>query len=187
MTIHQPPRVSRRLAHSLGLPFAVLLAAVVIGCSSVGASGSPSTAPSASPPPASASPSSGTLSAAPSSSAASGIEPTGTLVKPRPGQIGVHAISASSLSAAVDGHRLVVTINFWSGVEPCSILDSIQVQRGAGSYAITLREGRGPEEVVCDMLAVAKRAIVDLGDLEPGSYTISDATGGASAITVTIT
>lgn len=180
MTIHQPPSARRRLTGSLGFPLVVLLAIFATGCSSAGASGSPTTGLS-----------SGAASGSGESPAASGdpsgIEPTGTLVKPRPGQIGVHAISASSLAAAVHGQRVVVTVNFWSGVEPCSILDSIQVQRGAGSFAITLRAGRGPEQVVCDMMAVAKRAIVDLGDLEPGSYTISDATGGAPAIAVTIT
>jgi hypothetical protein len=31
-----------------------------------------------------------------------------------------------------------------------------------------------------------KRTVVDLGDLAPGTYAISDATGGAAPITVTV-
>jgi hypothetical protein len=36
------------------------------------------------------------------------------------------------------------------------------------------------------MIAEFKRAIVDLGTLAPGTYTISDTTGGATPITVTV-
>jgi len=36
------------------------------------------------------------------------------------------------------------------------------------------------------LIAEFKRAIVDLGTLAPGTYTISDATGGATAITVMV-
>ena len=39
---------------------------------------------------------------------------------------------------------------------------------------------------MCIELAEFKRALVDLGELEPGTYTISDATGGAAPISVTV-
>ena len=39
---------------------------------------------------------------------------------------------------------------------------------------------------MCIEIAESKRAIVDLGDLAPGTYTISDTTGGAAPITVTV-
>ena len=109
------------------------------------------------------------------------------VVTPRPGQLDVHPVSAETLRAEVDGRKVLVTIDWWSGVEPCTILDTIVVERGEGSFAITLREGRGPEEVACIAIAEQHRAFVDLGELEPGTYTISDATGGAPAITVTVT
>jgi hypothetical protein len=113
-------------------------------------------------------------------------DPAGRVVVPKPGQLDVHPLPAQSFSAAVDGRHLVVTIAFTSGVEPCSILDSILVERGPGSYTMTLREGHGPGDVVCIEIAESKRAVVDLGDVEPGTYDIVDGAGGAAPISVTI-
>jgi len=81
---------------------------------------------------------------------------------------------------------VLLTVTFTSGVEPCAVLDSIVVQRGEGSFALTLRQGRGPGDNVCIMIAVVKRTVVDLGELEPGTYAVTDATGGAPAITVMV-
>lgn len=108
-------------------------------------------------------------------------------VEPRPGQLDVHPVSAETMRAAVDGRSVTLTIDWWSGVEPCTILDSIVVERGDASFAIMLREGRGPEEVACIAIAEKHRAFVELGELEPGTYTIRDATGGAPAIEVIVT
>lgn len=108
------------------------------------------------------------------------------IVVPRPGQIDVREIAAESLHAAVDGRSVTLAIDWWSGVEPCSILDSIVVATGDGSFAVTLREGRGPEEVACIAIAEQHRAFVELGELEPGTYTIRDAAGGAPPIEVTV-
>jgi hypothetical protein len=110
----------------------------------------------------------------------------GRIVVPKPGQLDVHPLPAQAFSAAVDGHHLVVTIAFSSGVEPCSILDSILVQVGQGSFTMTLREGHGPGDGVCIEIAESKRVVVDLGDLQPGSYDIRDGAGGAAPISVTI-
>jgi hypothetical protein len=122
----------------------------------------------------------------PSADGGGGAPPTGELTVPKPGQLDVHSIPAEILSARVDGRRVVVTIGWTSGVEPCSVLDSIVVERGEGSFAITLREGHGPGEVACIAIAVMKNAEVDLGELEPDTYTISDATGGAAPIEVVV-
>ena len=110
----------------------------------------------------------------------------GRVVVPRPGQIDVHPLPAQAFSAAVDGRHLVVTIHFTSGVEPCSILDTIVVQRGQGSFTMTLRQGHGPGDAVCIEIAEFKSAVVDLGDLQPGTYDIVDGAGGAAPISVTI-
>ena len=108
------------------------------------------------------------------------------LVVPRPGQLDVHARPAESFAATVDGHHLVVTIAWTSGVEPCTVLDSIVVQRGTGTVTLTLREGRGPGNGVCIEIAEMKRTMVDLGDVARGTYRIVDGAGGAPAIEVTI-
>jgi hypothetical protein len=108
------------------------------------------------------------------------------VVTPRPGQLDVHPVSAETLRATVDGRSVVVAVDWWSGVEPCTILDTIVVERGDGSFAITLHEGRGPEDVACIAIAELHRAFIDLGELEPGTYAIRDATGGAPDIEVVV-
>lgn len=164
---------------------------VVAACASAGI---PSTAPIASPPPSAVASSPGTDPDAPVStgipqgSGAPGvIDPnSGRIVVPKPGQLDVHPIAAQALSATVNGRRVVVSIAYASGVEPCNVLDSILVKPGPSSFDITLREGHGPDGGVCPDLAEFKRAIVDLGELEPGTYTITDGTGVAKPISVTV-
>jgi hypothetical protein len=116
------------------------------------------------------------------------IDPLGRIVVPKPGQLDVRAIPAETLSATADGRRVTLTIDYTSGVEPCYILDSIvvAVDADAKTFAITLREGHGPEDVMCIEIAESKRTVVDLGDLAPATYTISDTTGGATPITITV-
>ena len=77
-------------------------------------------------------------------------------------------------AARVDGRHVVLTITYTSGVEPCSVLDTIVVERGDHSFAITLREGHGPGNQVCIMIARVMHTQVDLGELDPGTYTITD-------------
>ena len=116
------------------------------------------------------------------------IDPLVRIVVPKPGQLDLRPIPAQKLSAVAAGRHVTLTIDYTSGVEPCNILDSIVVAVGAdgGTFAITLRKGHGPQDVVCIEIAESRRAIVDLGDLAPGTYTISDTTGGAAPITVTV-
>ena len=183
-------RTPRRFVPAV-LALIVLIVPLFAGCSSA----APAASPTPSSPPQSADPSQpangdpGTpvgTDAPPGGGAPGVIDPVGRVVTPKPGQLDVRPISAQSLSAAVDGHRVVVTIAFTSGVAPCHVLDSIVVARGDASFAITLREGHGPGDVACIEIAEFLRAIVDLGDLPAGTYTISDATGGAAPISVTV-
>ena len=170
-----------------------LMATILVACSS--AAGPPSSIapsqsaapPSASQPPAAIDPETPIGTDLPPGGGDPGPFPgAGRVVIPMPGQFDVRPIPAQALSARVDGRRVVIAIDYTSGIEPCYILDSILVQPGPGSFAITLREGHGPGDVMCTEQAEFKRALVDLGDLEPGTYTISDATGGAAAISVTV-
>ena len=189
--MHTLPRRFGSRSRALGLVLAVLSVPALVACSSAAAPPA-SSSPSAQPP-ASLVPSEDPNSSvgidlpAPSDDPAL-IDPLGRVVVPKPGQLDVRAIPAQTLSAVADGRRVTLTIDYTSGVEPCYILDSIVVAVGAdaGTFAITLREGRGPGDVVCIEIAESKRAIVDLGELAPGSYTISDTTGGAAQITITV-
>jgi hypothetical protein len=180
------------------LPSLVLFCLVALFLVACGAAGSPSVSPPAAP---SASTDPGGAGTAPGrvdpnapvgidvppGGGNGGFDPTaGRIVVPKPGQLDIRPISAQALTASVTGRRVVVSVAYASGVEPCSVLDSIVVTTGPGTFAITLREGHGPGAEVCIDLAEFKRAIVDLGDLAPGTYTISDGTGGAAPITLTV-
>lgn len=163
----------RRHARSAGVLLPLIL--IVAACGSAGAPTDPVASPSVPP------------DAVVSSPPDAGVAPDGVrVVVPRPGQLDVHDVSAESLTATVDGRRVSVAVDWWSGVEPCTILDTIVVASGESGFAITLREGRGPGEVACIAIAELHRAVVDLGELEPGTYTISDATGGAPPIEVVV-
>jgi hypothetical protein len=115
------------------------------------------------------------------------IDPTGgRITVPKPGQLDVHPIAAQMLIATVTGRSVVVAISYTSGVEPCHVLDSIIVKTGPQSFEITLREGHGPEDVACIEIAQFKRTVVNLGELAPGTYRITDGAGGADPISVTV-
>jgi hypothetical protein len=108
------------------------------------------------------------------------------IVVPKPGQLDVRPIAAQSFSATIDGQHAVIAVDYTSGVEPCSVLDSIAVSRTPGGIEITLFEGHGPGNGVCIEIAESKRTLADLGDLESGTYQISDGTGSANPISVTV-
>jgi hypothetical protein len=110
----------------------------------------------------------------------------GELTLPQPGQLDPRDIPAELLEAVVEGRAVTIGITYTSGVEPCYVLDSVVVAPGDHSFAITLREGHGPGDVACIEIAVQKHTVVELGELEPGTYTITDATGGASPIEVVV-
>jgi len=107
-------------------------------------------------------------------------------VVPKPGQLDVHEVPAELLEATVDGRRVVVTVTWTSGVEPCSVLDTVIVRHDGPTYTITLREGQGPGDPICIAIAETHRTQVDLGELEPGTYTIADGTGSAPPIEVVV-
>jgi hypothetical protein len=158
------------------LPPTFVLAVLLAACSSAGSAAT--SEPASRPPAASPAP----------SIAPGGLAPGGddALVVPRPGQLDVHPIAADSFAAHVDGRHVILTITYTSGVEPCSVLDTIVVERGDHAFAITLRQGHGPGNQVCIMIAKVMRTQVDLGELDPGTYTITDTMRGADPIQVLV-
>ena len=189
--MHSLPRRLGSRPRALGLVLAVLSVAALAACSSAGA---PPAGPSPSQPPASVAPSEDPNSSvgidlpAPSDDPAL-IDPVGRVVVPKPGQLDVRAIPAQTLSAAVDRTERDArrsTTPAASNPATSSIRSSSRSGADAKTFAITLREGHGPGDVVCIEIAESKRAIVELGELAPGTYTISDTTGGAAPITITV-
>jgi hypothetical protein len=180
------PRLGRLSAGTL------ILSWLLMACTSAG--GGVGSAPGTSPEVSPAGPPPSGLADIPSASAPPSDDGNGTIgqpsgdafVVPKPGQIDAKPIMAEEITAAVDGRHVVLTIAWTSGVEPCYVLDSIVVQQGDHAYAITLREGHGPEDVMCIQIAERHQTQVDLGELEPGTYAITDAQGGAPPIEVTV-
>ena len=57
-----------------------------------------------------------------------------------------------------------VTILFTSGVEPCAVLDHVDVDEGDAAVTITLYEGHDPDagDVACIEIAVLKSVTITL-------------------------
>ena len=118
--------------------------------------------------------------------AGAGDDGPATPVQPVAGAVGVHDVVAAGLQAAVDGRRVTVELRWWSGVEPCYVLAGVDVVRDGSTFTLTILEGSaaGPD-VACIEMAMLKSTIVDLGELEPGTYTIR-AFGDAAPVEVTV-
>jgi hypothetical protein len=114
------------------------------------------------------------------------VNPDPTIVTPTGGLTGIHDVPAVNLEAAVNGRDVAARVEWWSGVEPCTALAGINVTRDGSTFLLTIREGSAaaPDQM-CIEIAVYKGAVVGLGDLEPGTYTIT-AFGDAAPVEVTI-
>ena len=100
-------------------------------------------------------------------------EPVASPVTPTPGMAGVRARGWNGAHVGDDGRS--VTISFVSGIEPCAVLDHVDVEYGAKTVTITLFEGHDPEaeDVACIDIGVYKRVVVDL-DEPRGDRTVED-------------
>jgi len=103
------------------------------------------------------------------------------LVRPKAGQKDPHPVAPTKLEASVDGRHVLIKVSWYSGVEPCNVLDSVKVDRDGSTVAITPMEGTGDPDAMCIEIAVLKATAVDLGELAAGTWTIS-AEGDASEI-----
>ncbi len=113
-------------------------------------------------------------------------DPQPTMVTPTTGLTGIHEVPAARLEANVDGRDVAVRVSWWSGVEPCNALAGITVARDGSTFVLTVNEGSAAAPgMMCIELAVYKAAGVDLGDLEPGTYTIT-AFGDPAPVEVTV-
>ncbi len=109
-----------------------------------------------------------------------------TLVRPEPGRLNPRPVAPIGLKASVDGRHVQVTVSWYGGVAPCSVLDSVTVERTGRTIALTVIEGSSDLMVACPDLAMLKATIVDLGELDPGTWTITAPNSDAPPIQVTI-
>ena len=88
------------------------------------------------------------------------VEPT--ITEPTPGMANVYARPFDS--AMVGDDDVTVTIDFVSGIEPCYVLDHVDVAYRAATVTITLFEGNDDSDgqVACIDIGVFKRTIVTL-------------------------
>jgi hypothetical protein len=103
------------------------------------------------------------------------------------GLINQHPVSVQLVRASADSAGVTAELRWWSGVAPCSALDSVKVERDAIAKTIelTVIEGSGQGDVACIDIAQLKATTVDLGKLATGTWTIS-AEGDAPAITLEV-
>ena len=184
-----------------------ILAGSLAACAGGAASLAPSESPSASPPvtdppPATGDPDPtddgapsdpGEIVTSPPDAGNGGFPPGGPggpgqpeFVEPQPGQQMVHPVAITELIARVSGNRVELNAKWWSGVEPCSVLDSIEVAREGTTFTIGLFEGTSDPDAMCIAVAVEKVTLVDLGELASGTYTVRASMGEAPDITVTV-
>jgi hypothetical protein len=98
-----------------------------------------------------------------------------TQVVPVPGRLDPHPVNVQLVRAAIDDDEVWVEIRWYSGVEECYATDSVQVDRddAAKTINLTVLEGSTGGDVMCIEIAVLKATLVNLGDLDAGTWTIS--------------
>jgi hypothetical protein len=108
------------------------------------------------------------------------------VVRPQPGTIDPREVGIGTLLAQVESRQVLVNARWWSGVEPCYVLDRVAVSRAGNTFTVALFEGAGQADAMCIEIAVEKVTAIDLGELEPGTYTIEASSGDAEPITVEV-
>jgi hypothetical protein len=91
-------------------------------------------------------------------------DPGPQVVEPTPGMADVNPRIFDTATVGADGRT--VTIDFVSGVEPCYVLDRIDVDYVSDSVTITLFEGHDPTagDVACIEIGVFKRVVITLDE-----------------------
>ncbi len=121
-----------------------------------------------------------------------GDDPAGgarpSIETPVPGQRDPAPVNVWKIEPSIDGRDVTVLLSWWSGVAPCSVLDSVEITRAGTMIGLTPREGSDPaagDQVACPDIAMLHGTIVDLGELEPGTWTLAPS-GDLAPLTITI-
>ena len=85
-------------------------------------------------------------------------------VEPTPGMSDVYPRAFDKAVVGNGGRTL--TIFFWSGVEPCYVLDHVDVDAGGDAITVTLFEGHDASagDVACIEIALLKKVVVQLDE-----------------------
>ena len=101
---------------------------------------------------------------APAGKARPGTTDTAEVVKPRPGMDNTHTVTIDKTEVRGDK---TIRVYFYGGVEPCSVLDSVQVDETKTTITITLRSGSDPAQPDAMCIQIAKYKAVDVTLDEP--------------------
>ena len=87
-----------------------------------------------------------------------------TRVRPKPGMEDVRPVGWEKVKKAKSGRSLDVI--YWSGVEPCYVLDRVDVEYGTKTVIVTLYEGHNPadKDTACIDIALQKVVKVKLDE-----------------------
>lgn len=104
------------------------------------------------------------------------LEPHPQLVVPRSGMADVRPVAFDSATIRDDDRT--VDVRFWSGIEPCAVLDHVDVAYGVQTVTITLIEGADPGAglVACPDIAMLKQVTVALDQQLAGRRIVDGAT-----------
>ena len=99
-----------------------------------------------------------------------------SIVLPAPGMDNVHPTSFDTATIGDDDRTL--TITFWSGVEPCYVLDRVDLAYGADTVTVTLFQGSDTSavDVACIDIALLKQVTVRLDQPLAGRTLVDGAT-----------
>jgi len=101
--------------------------------------------------------------------------PQPLIVVPRSGMANIRSMAFTSATVRSDDRTL--DVRFWSGVEPCSVLDHVEVAYGTDAVTITLFEGSDPSAgmVACPDIAMLKQVTVQLAQALAGRRIVDGA------------
>ena len=156
----------------------IALALLLSACASAGSSPArsneppPSDAPAASEPPGIGEPEPG------------GVE----LVEPQAGQQNVHPVAVERMDATASGTVVSVDAYWTSGVDPCYVLDRVEVRldKEDRTADVTIHEGTSDPDAICVMMAVSKHTIFSFEVPNTGTWTIRDSQGGTQPAEVVV-
>ena len=96
-------------------------------------------------------------------------------VRPRSGMADLRPVGWDKARPRSSGRALRIT--YWSGVEPCNVLDRVDVDYSPKEITVTLFEGHDPEagDVACIEIALLKAVVVDLEEPVDGRKIVDGA------------
>jgi hypothetical protein len=97
-----------------------------------------------------------------------------TLVTPVHGDSAGSPVFPAGLRVGIgdDGHAWA-RVTWWGGVPTCYVLRPVKISRHGTTIRLRLLEGSNvPADTACIDIAMKKAVRVDLGALDPGSYTV---------------